>query len=143
MATAICLPLAPKKRSSRAPPSKNWCQLWKRGLCARESSEPKTGILHEVSSANKTCFQMHLATSPTNAPSLGYNPLIHNYYQFLNRSKMRDFARRYSNFCIPTTSPEILTSGYLRVSPKGYIYTIKAQIFSFFLFLFGCVLFFN
>jgi hypothetical protein len=87
MATAICLPLAPKKRSSRAPPFENWCQLWMRGLCSRESSEPKTEILHEVS-PNKIRFQMHSATTPTNAPSLGYNPLIHNYYQFLNQSKI-------------------------------------------------------
>ena len=71
-------------------------------MCARESSEPKTEILHEVSS-NKIRFQMHLSTTPTNAPSLGYNPLIHNYYQFLNESKMRDFARTHSSFRNPTT----------------------------------------
>jgi hypothetical protein len=63
---------------------------------------------------------MHLATTPTNAPSLGYNPLFHNYYQFLNQSKMRDFSPSYSIFCTPTTSPEFLINGYLRVSPKGY-----------------------
>ena len=62
---------------------------------------------------------MHLSTTPTNVPSLGYNPLIHNYYQFFNHSKMRDFSPSYSILSIPTTSPDILINVYLRVSPKG------------------------
>ena len=62
---------------------------------------------------------MHLSTTqPTNAPSLGYNPLIHNYYQFFNHSKMRDFSPSHSILGIPTTSPDIIFNGYMRVSPN-------------------------
>ena len=36
-----------------------------------------------------------------------YNPLINKYDHFSNRSKVCDFARTYSSFRGPTTSPDL------------------------------------
>jgi hypothetical protein len=64
-----------------------------------------------------------------------YKPLIHKYDQFSNRSKMRDFTRRYSSFCSPTTSPDLFLNRVYERSEFGYI---QGAFFFWF-----CVFFFN